>query len=351
MKTLSVIKVALIPMIWGCQRSEEIIGEGRSSGRFTEVSAYDYSQNHFFVDTLYRSAYEPYFLNEPPATTNPAAQIVREEVWIERDGSYPDPNELSCRSFIVLPPIAGHYDPALGAGRADTPGTTETGPMVKLNVGEYTMVGDGYTGIITVNRPFSDKQNIAIAYRRADGVQIGEFVDQELLDSLYLQQRSLILHLVKPRLLFQSGPSYSLAWSMLVKSFYPLGPAYYDGDGVSLYIVKRAPGHADEYSILGQSLLNVLGLDRFSASGSQLPYGQGDGAFDMRPFRTIDPVRGEIIFPRLRPFDAGIQEYFKILRGGQHPDSTSLMPQIYDMTVAAARTMGTPSYVLQWRQH
>jgi hypothetical protein len=337
---------ALLPVLAGCQRSEEILGEAGPTGRQSEVSAYDYSLNHFFVDTLYRSAYEPYFGSEPPVVVMPAEQIVRQEVWIARVGLYPDPNEILCRSFLNLPPRGDRYDPGLSSGQEDTLGVIETGPMVMLNVAEYTMLGDGYTGILSINRPFNDYQRIAIAYRRADGIQIGEFLDQVSLDSLYIQKRSLVLHLVKPTILLEDGRSHSVAWNMLVKSIYPLGPAYTGGNGVSLRIVRRTPGMADLSGIRGHSFLNMLGLDSYGPNGVLLQ--DGDGVFDLRPFRTFDPVHGEVIFPSLRPFDTGIREYFSHRGPPGLPDSSYLMPQIYDTTVSAARTMGRSTYILQW---
>jgi hypothetical protein len=347
MKKLPVIVIALVPVLSGCQRSEEIVGEGNLSCRISEVSAYDYSQNHFFVDTLYRPLYEPYFVEEPPQVGNPAVQIVRQEVWVERVGIYPDPNEIQCRSFITLPARNGGYDPGLRMG-GDTAGATETAPMVLLHDLEYSMMGDGYTGILTIDRPFTDNQDIAIAYRRADGTQFGEFIEDVSPESLYVQKRPLILHLVKPRQLSQNGRAWRVPWDMLVKSIYPLGSPYIGRNGFALQVVRRAAGVSDQTNILGHSLLNILGLDSYDPNGT--PLRDGDGVFDFKAFRTIDPVRGEIIFPYIQPFDNGIQEYF-ILRGGsQFPDSTYLLPQIYDLTMAEARAMGKSTYVLQWRE-
>ena len=347
MKTLGLIVVFLIPLSSGCQRSEEIIGEGGQSGLSSEVSAFDYSLNHFFVDTLYRSVYESYFLPEPPQVPSSGIQIIRQEVWVERIGLYPDPNEMLCRSFLTLPPRGGGYDPGLRGG-GDTAGTTETEPMVMLNVGEYSMLGDGYTGILTIDRPLNDFQSVAIAYRRADGTQFGEFMEQVSPESLSLQKKPLILHLVKPRVLNENGARYPVAWKMLVKSFYPLGSTYIGRYGFSLQIVRRVAGIPDQTTILGHSLLNILGLDDCGPNGVLLQH--GDGVFDFRPFRTIDPVHGEVILPYLRPFDSGIQEYFRSRGGPQQPDSTYLLPEIYDMTVTEARAMSKSTYFLQWRQ-
>jgi hypothetical protein len=346
MKTLGVIAIVLIPLLGGCQRSEEIIGEGSHSHRFSERSALDYSPNHFFVDTSYRSTYEPYYLNEPPRIPNQGIQIVRMDVWIQRLGIYPDPNERFCRAFITLPSRGKGYDPALRVGD-DTAGIVNSGPMIKLDQGEYSLMGDGYTGILTIDRPFSDLQMIAIAYRQAGGSQFGEFVENVSPESLSVQNTPLILHLVKAKNSEAFGPLFPVAWNMLVKSIYPLGSTYIGRNGFSLQIVRRVAGMPDRTNILGHSLLNILGLDLYDQNG--FPLVEGDGLFDFRPLRTIDPVRGEIIFPYLRPFDSGIKESFTS-RGGPQPDSTYMLPEIYDRTVTEARAMLKSTYILQWRE-
>jgi cell surface protein SprA len=219
--------------------------------------------------------------------------------------------------------------------------------MIKLDQGEYSLMGDGYTGILTIDRPISDLQMIAIAYRQAGGSQFGEFVENVSPESLSVQNTPLILHLVKAKNSEAFGPLFPVAWNMLVKSIYPLGSTYIGRYGFSLQIVRRVAGMPDQAKILGHSLLNILGLDLYDQNG--FPLVEGDGLFDFRPLRTIDPVRGEIIFPYLRPFDSGIEECFTSC-GSPQPDSTYMLPEIYDRTVTEARAMLKSTYILQWRE-
>ncbi len=346
-RSFAVLVIALLALVAGCQRSEEILNEGSQPGLGSEVSSYDYSLNHFFVDTLYRSVYEPYFSEEPPGVVNPAIQVVRQEVWVQRAGIYPDPNERPCRAFVSLPPRNSGYDPRLRAGE-DTAGETVTAPMILLNAGEYTMMGNGYTGILTIDRPFYDNMAIAIAYRREDGTQFGEFVGDVPPESLNVQNRPLILHLVKPSDLNAVGRAWPVPWAMLVKSIYPLGARYISMNGFSLRIVRRVPGLVDQPQILGHSLLNLLGLDSYDQNWNKVQF--GDGVFDFMGDHTIDPLRGEIIFPSLRPFDDGLRTSLQSKGLWQLTGSVYLMPQIYDTTADWARIIGRSTYVLQWRE-
>ena len=95
---------------------------------------------------------------------------------------------------------------------------------------------------------------------------------------------------------------------MLIKSMYSIGITDIQKEGFYLNIYRILPTSALSPSILGQSVLRVLGFDRYDANGVRVQY--GDGFFDFRPKMTINQSTGEIIFPSLRPFDDGIKDYF-----------------------------------------
>lgn len=305
------------------------------------IRAWNYSTQHFFVDTSYIQYYEPYYNNDPPLVTG-SVQIVEEEVWVSRVTSIPDPNERRAVAYIDLPARPDQGYPDTLRDRDDIPGgILENGYFVRLARNQYELAGDGYLGVLSLNTSLQDGQIVAIAYRRADGTQFGELGRDYGTDT----SRTIVLKMVKPKNLASNGPGYRLAWRQMLKNIYAIGGRNLRDVGFVMDIVREIAGQEVRNSIEGEPLLRVLGLDRYNANGTSAP--TGDGLFDFRPRITVSLTRAEIIFPTLRPFDNGIRTYFGE-RGITLPDSSFLFPEIYDTTKTfAQRVQERDKYVLQ----
>lgn len=324
---------------------KEVAVSGGAKEQTFEMRAYEYATNHFWVDTTYIREYEPYYQNEPPLV-NSASQIVEEEVWIQRQGGIPDPNERLGVAYIELPERPGSgYSEALREA-TDEPGRIETGPLIRLDRSQYELDGDGYLGVISLNASVGDQQIVAIAYRRADGTQFGELTRDIGSDSVSVSKR-LVLKMVKPKNLLSSGPSYPLAWRMLLKNIYPIQGIGRNvkKTGFSLDIYRRVPGGEDQNSVLNEPLLRVFGLDKFNSDDTPAP--NGDGQFDYRPGRTINQARAEIIFPTLRPFQWGVQDYFAQQGTVLEDTSEYLYTEVYDTTRTFAEQALRNRYVIR----
>jgi cell surface protein SprA len=310
-----------------------------------EIRAYNYSTNHFFVDTLYDHFYEDYYQNEPPVV-NGDTKIVDEEVWVQKLGSGTDGTERQGVAFISLParPQNGYDEALRSATQKD--GEIEVGRFVRLDRSQYELAGDGYLGVLSLNTNVQDQQIIAIAYRRADGSQFGEFASKDVgVDSASLA-KSLILKMVKPKNLNSTGRKYAVAWRMMLKNIYPIGGRNIKKQGFELDVFRRIPGAEDENSIANQRLLRVLGVDKYNVDDTPAP--TGDNAFDFRPGRTVNQAGAEIIFPYLRPFDEGIREFFTNELQQAPPDSTVFFfPEIYDTTRTFAQQSERDRYIIR----
>jgi hypothetical protein len=324
---------------------KEVAVSGGAKEQTFEMRAFEYATNHFFVDTNYTQEYEPYYLNEPPLV-NSNTQIVEEEVWIQRQGGIPDPNERLGVAYIDLPSMpSGGYDEVLRS-TADVPGQIETGPMIRLDRSQYELDGDGYLGVLSLTASVGDQQIVAIAYRRADNVKFGELTSDLGNDSIAIAKR-LVLVLVKPKNLLSSGRSFAHAWAKLLKNIYPIQGIGRNvkKTGFSLDLFRRVPGAEDQNSVLNEPLLRIFGLDKFNSDDT--PAQTGDGQFDYRPGRTINQARAEIIFPRLRPFTHGVWDYFTAL-GKTLPDTSEyLYPEVYDTTRTFAEQALRNRYVMR----
>ncbi|MCK5573763.1 MAG: cell surface protein SprA, partial [Bacteroidetes bacterium] len=323
---------------------KEVSVSGGAKEQTFEFRAFRYSTNHYFVDTSYIKEYEPYYQNEPPMVSG-AVQIVEEEVWVTRQGSIPDPNERQAVAYIDLSDLGPGYAESL-RDTTGTPGQIETGPFVKLDRSQYDLSGDGYIGVLSLNVNVGDQQIVAIAYRRADGRQFGELVRDVGTDSVALSKK-IILKMVKPKNLISNGPTYQVAWSMLLKNVYPIPGIGRNlkKEGFSLDILRVVPGREDQNSILNEPLLRALGVDRFNADDTPAP--DGDGQFDFRPGRTINQARAEIIFPTLRPFDDGIQQYMADRGTVVEDTSEYLYQEVYDTTQTFAQQSLRNRYLIR----
>ena len=325
------------------QIKEVAVSGGAQSLPF-EIRAYNYATNHFFVDTLYRQFFEPYYQNEPP-TVNAGTKIVDEEVWVQKLGSTNDGTERQGVAYITLPrrPEAG-YDSTLRY-TTEVPGDIEVGRFVRLDRSQYELDGDGYLGVLSLNTNVQDQQIIAIAYRSADGDQYGEFASRDLGVDSISQSRPVILKMVKPKNLSSTGRKYAIAWDLMLKNIYPVGGRNIKKTGFELDIFRRVPGAEDQNSILNQRLLRVFGLDKYNVDDT--PAKDGDNVFDFRPGRTVSQARAEIVFPYLRPFDDGIKRFFTDEMQLAPPDSTYLFSEIYDTTRTFAQQSQNDRYVIR----
>ncbi len=324
---------------------KEVAVSGGAKEQTFEMRAFEYATNHFFIDTTYIREYEPYYQSDIPSP-NPDIQVVEEEVWVMRQGGIPDPNERLGIAYITLAPrtTTGYNDSFRDVD--DIQGRIETGAFIRLDRSQYELDGDGYLGVLSLNTNVGDQQIVAIAYRRADGTQFGEFARDIGSDSLALSKR-LILKMVKPKNLLSNGTTYPVAWRMLLKNIYPIQGIGRNvkKTGFSLDLYRRIPGGEDQNSILNEPLLRVFGLDRFNSDDTPAP--DGDGQFDYRPGRTINQARAEIIFPTLRPFDTGVLAYFDGKGTVLSDTSEFRYREVYDTTRTFAEQSLRNRYVIR----
>jgi hypothetical protein len=306
-----------------------------------EIRADQYSVNHYFIDTAYIGAYEPFYLNSPPMVTHPALQVVEAEVWVQREGAAVYPDDRTGIAWIDLPSRQSSGYDSLFRVTPDIPGTVESGRFHRLDPTSYRFEGYGYTGILSIFFEPVPDVIIAVAYRRADGTQYGDFLRDGFLDTT---GTPMVLKMVKPRYLLREGPVYPLAWRMLLKNWYVVYHGHVSRHQFELQVIRTNSAGREERGIQGHPLLGMLGLDRLNQDGTPNP--DGDGLFDFVLNHTILQSDGVIIFPTLRPFDTGIRQYFTS-QGLPPPGEEFFFPELYDSTRAAAQRAPGNRYSIQ----
>jgi cell surface protein SprA len=318
---------------------KEVAVSGGTTSQTFEKRAYEYSPNHYFIDTIYASQredlnlFQKYYDNATPIIDS--RFLVKDiEVWksIVTVGKDPAKERLA-NALIDLPELAAgaSYDTSLRTDNfKPVPGQSETGRFRLLTKGDDYQLNE-YTGFITFNTQINTDDIIAVAYRveNGSGAQddgyYGDFIANAVTDS-----QRLVLKLVKPANL-QPGGNYAQAWKLQLKNIYPVGGRNIKKEGFEFQIKYELSGQDPVVELPGKEgtnvrLLNAFGFDNYDAADQPNP----DNIFDWRTNLTIIPATGEIIFPFLEPFGQNIPTEFR--------DSDSLKYQlVYDTTKTFAQ--------------
>jgi cell surface protein SprA len=282
------------------------------------LKPYDYAQNHFWIDTVYKGFYDTYFKNSPPAATGAMARynVIDIEVYEQvKDGSIP--SQFKAIAYADLPRIdpGSRYPETLRVPPANaSSGEVQRGSFRRLNQGTDFEI-DRQLGTLTI-RLLQVDRTYAIAYRTATDVY-GEFSNTRA-DST----QDAILKLVY---VSNMQPNFRTLWSRQMKNIYPLqGARNIDLENSSIKITYGVPPDTSEVFRVNGSprVVTVLGVDRTNSSNQPTP----DGEFDIRSPYFLDPVRGELIFPSVEPFRKRLREQ---LGGDAEP---FVLDAIYDQT-------------------
>jgi len=284
--------------------TKEVQVSGGTSETPFQKRAYEYSTNHYFLDTVYASKTGKVFFNY---YGNPTPQVRSDllvndiQVWKSLNQITTDKSkERDANVYIDLPPVSvgQAYNESLRDTLSNTiPGKTDAGRFQLLTRDEDYILHEE-TGYITFKTAVNEQDIIAVAFRQEQGVgsSSDDFIYGEFLapgDTNTTQR--LILKMIKPRNL---QPAYKIAWSLMLKNIYPLGPRNIKPEGFEFDIRREIEGQEPTSEAGTTRFLNAFGLDLLNAS-SQPP---SDNIFDYRPGITILPETGEVIFPNLEPF-------------------------------------------------
>jgi len=180
--------------------TKEVSVSGGSTSQDYTVRAYDYSENHYFVDQAFANndVFSAYYFNIP-SQVDLNLQINEIEIWksinvISSDRS----KERNANCYINLPPLGllqTTYDDSLkDAIPNPVPGDEETGRFLKLEeTVDYIMHPE--TGFITFKTSLNEQDIIAVAYKQGPS----DITYGELIAANSDTASVLVLKLVKPK--------------------------------------------------------------------------------------------------------------------------------------------------------
>lgn len=291
-----------------------------------ELKVWDYSDNHFLLDTLYKQSYESYYANGGLVSLPMDSISVVEqdfEVWVQTDVTTTGYRRAAL--YVDLPALPpGGYDDTLKTVPNLQQGINAFGLVRKLISGEYIL--QKFAGYVSLKINLPDSYFAGVAYKRKlTGEQFGTIST----DTSALSNDTLVLKMIKVQNLI---PQNLLAWKMKLKNIYKL-PVTNVSEAGFVFDIKYLSGGSYQSNLPGitENLITILGLDKPTG----IP-GTSDGKFDFNPGITIDTENGWIIFPTIKPFLDKMESYNN---NGQTIDSVYWYPELYSQLKANAKSL------------
>ena len=287
--------------------TKEVSVSGGSTAQDYSIRAYNYSDNHYFLDVIYADTsaqynfFENYYNNITPLV-NETYQVADIQVWKSTNQIIADQSKIrNANCYINLPTLeslGGSYPEILSDPDSfiTISGQQETGRFLLLTQDtDYDI--HPFTGFITMKTAVNDQDIIAVAFKQGttgNTITYGQF-----LNTVNQEDSVIVLKLVKPKNL---QPQYTEAWSLKLKNIYPTGARNIKKEGFEFKIKYEVVGQdpTDELQTANGNiwLLQALGLDKVNEASQPIP----DNKFDYIRGITIIEETGEIIFPVLQPF-------------------------------------------------
>ena len=317
-----------------------------------ELEAIDYEENrHFFLSQYFRDNYEAALATLPTVTSD--INITKIEVWVTNTNS----NYENCRNIVAFTDLGEGKDewiynhnkvhsnvfsgnPYPDNSANDLVQNMDTTQIRNLNTVTSYLTGQGYTsgrdfekiqkarklnsneytlnrklGFITLNVTLNSNQTLAVAYQYTvigqEGVfQVGEFSDQGIQEPNLLTTKMLKSTTINTKMPM---------WNLMMKNVYNIRAYQVAANNFTLNILYlgNSNGVATGYfadapdDIKGNSLLNLMGMDRLNSQNN--PIEGGDGMFDFingaaTNGGTINAATGRIYFTVLEPFGSQIRD-------------------------------------------
>lgn len=284
---------------------KEISYTGGSQSKEITIHAYEYSTNHYFVDSIYQNkvlnVFNQYYGNPVPKIVD-SLRIKDIQVWKTTTGLN-NPTERKANAYLNLPWRKKgklYSDEKRDITKNNSyPGQSAINERFILLIEGTDYIIHPETGFITFKTQIQEQDAVAVSYYTEgetsspdDDHYFGEFTREAVGDST----TRMVLKLIRPSNL---QPQFKDAWKLQLKNIYPMGGRRVKEEGFSMDIKKIVEGGEPQDNVDGTKLLQAFGFDQTDKSKTSAT---SDGAFDFFSERTIFPETGEIIFPVLQPF-------------------------------------------------
>ena len=278
--------------------------KGKAEEATLQIRDYNYKSNtYFFIDALYKNNFELYRDSLDRILYDPADSLAVFEVYID-DGI--DTNDTREGTY-AYPGIAWPMNMESGD---ENPDAYVEGYFHRADPRDYYI--DRSLGFIQFGDRVPDEWTVGVNIVTRDGREFGKLG--------YNAEDPTTRNVFK--LIKRKGqrPTDTDTWNLEWKNVYDLGQRNIDMDGLEIRIYREATDGVSRDKQNGIPYIQILGIDKVDENGNPTP----DNKVDFnRGF--VNPFRGELIFPILRPFDPEERP------SGVTVDLQDRVPQIYDV--------------------
>ena len=363
------------------ERKEINIKNGAQQKEF-ELPINNYEQNrHYFVNHYHRDNFDQAMSSLPNVSSQ--VRITKMEVWVtNRVNDFDDTRNIIGFADLgetrvlegnpqVTAPMGATSVPYNGANTLyhflnTTAGTRnlttvstilagrsgQPGPFIQsrhyeklenarlLSESEYNY--NSLLGYISLNQPLNNDEILGISYQytyQGKTYQVGEFSTDGIPGN-----DALFLKLLKGTI---NTPIYK-AWDLMMKNIYSIGAYQVSQENFKLDVWYTNPKDGVDINYIPQTgvddktVLQLVGVD--IVNQQQQPY--PDGVFDFIPLNrignkvenggTINPQNGRIIFSKVEPFGAYLEDQLAAANVSSTVIKTIAFPQLYDSTQTIA---------------
>lgn len=301
MKTIKCVLVfvsfiAISIILSSCENTVTNTGTPALPDNF-QLNAWDYSESHYFVDTLYKRSFTELYND---SVTNYVLQNTIDtsnnliEVWVQCDVTYAVKRFCVGKVMLGVRPQQG-YDTSITKPETII-GDKFSGYFRKLYKSEYYV--NPQAGFIGLLELIPDDYYVGVVYKDLSNNYFGEGAHESG------NNDTLILKLIKVD--YPSPETTPVAWNLKMKNVYRI--PYTNLQNTTTIKTKFNSNNVLLDTIPGYNipLITMLKLDRYNNTTFFPP---PDGKFDWISGRTIFPSTGDVMFPILEPFSKGIAVY------------------------------------------
>ena len=285
------------------KQEEKTFSQGVQDQNF-QISVWDYSDSHYFIDTVYKSSFNEVYNDTLGKQYSPSVNLNRLnlannnfEVWIQCQVTESKKRFAVGKVMLGPRPVAGYPDSIKNP--VSVIGDKFAGYFRKLEENEYRV--DEFAGFVSLKLSVPETYYVGVVYNTyqdeiyGKGTRAGESNGND----------TLILKLIK---VDTPDPVLTpLAWELKMKNIYRLPVSRIMEDGFVLDALYNN-NNVYQKNILklnnSLSLSTILNIDRYAGKNTKFA---PDGVFDFLTGRTILTESGDIIFPNLRPFSDNIR--------------------------------------------
>jgi len=308
------------------KQEEKTFSQGVQDQNF-QINIFDYSDSHYFVDTLYKKLFEKVYndITGGSAYANDTNMINLAnnnfEVWIQCNATESQ-KRFAVGKVMLGPRPPNGYD-SLTKVPETILGDKFAGYFRKLAENEYRV--DQYAGFVSLKLSVPENYYVGVTYKTGN-TPIRSVFGKGSYDSG--SQDTLILKLIK---VDNTDPiTTPVAWELKMKNIYrlPVSKILEDGFVLDALYNNNNVYQKNIQSLPNASLSTIVNIDRYAGrtiSENKVP----DGVFDFIPGRTILTESGDIIFPNLKPFADNLR-----LEGA---DTTLIFNEIYTQKKTVAQ--------------